>query len=168
MNEYRQQPLDLCIETKLRILNNRTRGDLQGHLTYVGFHGCSAVDLVLTSEASLTKSTIVQYLSVQDLNFLSDHRPILLKLTRNYNFLPNKIIKDTQVCELKHKPTRYTWKNSLGKDFALRLSLETNKISIVPLGNESDTDFRSEIEVTLGEIQTAFIRGAEGVLRRKI
>ena len=72
MNEYRQQPLDLCIETNLRILNNRTRGVLQGHLTYVGFHGCSAVDLVLTSEASLTNSTMVQYLSVQDLNFFSD------------------------------------------------------------------------------------------------
>ena len=40
-------------------------------------------DLVLTSETSLTKSTIVQYLSVQNLNFLSDHRPILLKITRN-------------------------------------------------------------------------------------
>ena len=132
VNEYGQQLLDLCIETKLMILNGRTRGDLQGHLTYVGFHGCSTVDLVLTSEASLTKSTIVQYLSVQDLNFLSDHRPILLKLTRNYNFLPNKIIKDTQVCELKHKPTRYTWKNSLGKNFALRLNLETNKIFNVP------------------------------------
>ena len=168
MNEYGQRLLDLCTETKLRILNRRTRGDLQGHLTYVGFHGCSTVDLVLTSEASLTKSTIVQYLSVQDLNFLSDHRPILLKLTRNYNFLPNKIIKDTQVCELKHKPTRYTWKNSLGKDFALRLSLETSKISNVPLGNESDTNFRSEIEHTLGEIQNAFIRSAKGFLVRKI
>ena len=37
MNEYGQQLLDLCIETKLMILNGRTRGELQGHLTYVGF-----------------------------------------------------------------------------------------------------------------------------------
>ena len=59
VNEYGQQLLDLCIETKLMILNGRTRGDLQGHLTYVGFHRCSTVDLVVTSEASLTKSTIV-------------------------------------------------------------------------------------------------------------
>ena len=62
VNEYGQQLLDLCIKTKLSILNGRTRGDLQRHLTYVGFHGCSTVDLVLTSEASLAKSTIVQYL----------------------------------------------------------------------------------------------------------
>ena len=62
VSEYGQQLLDLFIETKLRILNDRTRGDLQGHLAYAGFHGCSTADLVLTSEASLTKSTILQYL----------------------------------------------------------------------------------------------------------
>ena len=58
-----QQLLDLCIETKLKILNGRNRGGLQGHLTYIGFHGCSTVDLALTSEASLAKPNIVQYLS---------------------------------------------------------------------------------------------------------
>ena len=147
----------MCIGTKLRILNGRTRGDLQGSLTYVSFHGCNTVDLVLASEISLRKSTIVQYLSVQDLKFLSDHRPILLKLIKNYNFIPNKTIKDTQVCELKHRLTRYTWKNSLGKDFASPLRLETNKISNIPLGNESDTNLGSEIENALGEIQNAFI-----------
>ena len=72
MDEYEQQLLDLCTETKLRVLNGRTCQNLQGLLTYVGFHGCSTVDLVLASEGSLTKSTIVQYLSVQDLNFFSD------------------------------------------------------------------------------------------------
>ena len=73
MNKYGQQLLDLRSKTKLRILNGRTSRDLPQRLTYVGFHGFSTVDLVLTSKASLTKSTIVQYLSVQDLNFLSDH-----------------------------------------------------------------------------------------------
>ena len=38
----------------------------------------------------------------------------------------------------------------------------------VPLGNESDKNFRSEIEHTLGEIQNAFIRSAKGFLVRKI
>ena len=103
MNQYGQQLLDLYIKTKLRTLNIRTHGDFQGHVRHVGLYGCRTVDLVLTSEASLTKETKVQYLLVQNLNFLSDHRPIFLKLTRNYNFLPKKIIKDTQVCELKHR-----------------------------------------------------------------
>ena len=36
------------------------------------------------------------------------------------------------------------------------------------MGNEWDANFRSEIKHTLGKIQNAFIRSAEGVLRRKI
>ena len=50
------------------------------------------------------------------------------------------------------------WKNSFGKDFVSRLSFETSKVSNIPLGNESDTNFRSEIEHTLGEIQNAFTK----------
>lgn len=103
--------LDLCTETKLRILNDNVQTSL-----------------------------------VQDLNFLSDHGPILLTLKRNFNKI--KTIKETQVCQLKHKPTRYTRKNSLGKDFESRLCLETDKISNILLGNESDTNFRSDIKHT--------------------
>lgn len=106
--------LDLCTETKLRILNDNVQTSL-----------------------------------VQDLIFLSDHGPILLTLTRNYIFNKIKTIKETQVCQLKHKPTRYTRKNSLGKDFESRLCLETDKISNILLGNESDTNFRSDIKHTL-------------------
>ena len=36
------------------------------------------------------------------------------------------------------------------------------------LVNELDTNFRSEIEHTLGEIQNAFVRSVEGVLRKKM
>ena len=116
VNEYGQQLLNLCIETKLRILNGRTRGDLQGHLTYVGYHGCSTVDLVLTSEVSLTESTKVQYLSVQDLNFLSDHRPVLLKRTGNFNPDLNMTDNSKLISTVTEKPLRYNWKNTLEKN----------------------------------------------------
>ena len=36
---------------------------------------------MLASEICLLQSGLMQYLSVQDLNHLSDHRPILLKLS---------------------------------------------------------------------------------------
>ena len=55
VNQYGQQLLDLYIKTKLRTLHIRTCGDVQGHLRYVDFHGFSRVDLVLASEAFLTK-----------------------------------------------------------------------------------------------------------------
>ena len=61
---------------------------------YVGLNRCSTVDLVSASEVSLTNSSVVQYLSVQDWKFLFDHQPILLKLTRNYILILNKIIKN--------------------------------------------------------------------------
>ena len=82
VNQYGQQLLQLCIGNKLRILNGRTRGDLQGHFTYVGYQGCSTVDLVLASE-SLIKASLIQYFSVLDLSIFSDHRPLLLRILKN-------------------------------------------------------------------------------------
>ena len=59
INYFGQQLLKLCVSAKLRILNGRTRGDLQCDFTYFGFQGCSTVDLVLVS-ASLLKSSLIQ------------------------------------------------------------------------------------------------------------
>lgn len=39
--KYVKQLLNLCITTKLRILNGITRGDFQRNLTYIGYQGCS-------------------------------------------------------------------------------------------------------------------------------
>ena len=39
MNGYGQYLLDLCTGARLRILNGRTRRDLQGHITYIGNKG---------------------------------------------------------------------------------------------------------------------------------
>ena len=58
-----------------------TREDLQGHITYIGNNGSSTVDLVLASEIRLLQSSLIQYLTVLDLNHLSCLRPILLKLS---------------------------------------------------------------------------------------
>ena len=73
INDYGQQLLDLFIAAKLRILNGRTRGDLQGQITYIGNKGHSIVGLMLVSEICLIESGLIQYLSVLDLNHLSDH-----------------------------------------------------------------------------------------------
>ena len=60
INHYGQQLLDLCIAGKLRILNGRTRGDLQGHITDKGNKGHSTVDLVLASEICLIQSGLIE------------------------------------------------------------------------------------------------------------
>ena len=48
---------------------------------YIENKGHSTVDLVLATEICLLQSGLIQLLSVLDLNHLSDHRPILLKLS---------------------------------------------------------------------------------------
>ena len=40
VNQHEQNLLDLCNEAKLTILNGRTRGDIQGNLTYVALENC--------------------------------------------------------------------------------------------------------------------------------
>ena len=94
VNEYTHDLFNVCPETRLRILNCRICGDLHGHLTYVDFHGCSRIILVLTSEASLTKFAIARVFQLMIWVF-SNIWPILLKLGRNYNFIANKILKET-------------------------------------------------------------------------
>ena len=79
LNSYGEQLIQLCIASKLRVLNGRTRGDLQGHFTYLGYQSCSTVDLVLASE-NIFQTNLIQYLSVQTFTAFSDQRPILLKI----------------------------------------------------------------------------------------
>ena len=117
INEYGQQLLDLCIATKLRILNGRTMGDLQGHITYIGNTGHSTVDLVLASEICLLQSGLIQYLSVLDLNHVSDHRPILLKLSSLHPISTHSLRNKTEPknVTLEEKQPQYKWKKHLRK-----------------------------------------------------
>ena len=114
INEYGQQLLDLCIAAKLRILNGRTRGDLQGHITYIGNKGHRTVDLVLASEICLLQSSLIQYLSLMDLNHLSDHRPILLKPSSLHSISTHSLRYQTEPknATLEEKQPQYKWKKN--------------------------------------------------------
>ena len=56
------------------------RRDLQGNFTYYGYYGSSTIELILVSVYTLTNTTIVQYMPVGDLSYLSDHKPLMLKI----------------------------------------------------------------------------------------
>ena len=68
LTSYGDQLIQLCIASKLRVLNGRTRGDLQGRFTY---QGCSTVDLVLASEHFPNKLDTVPFST----NFYDLFRP---------------------------------------------------------------------------------------------
>ena len=42
-NEYGKQLLNLCITTKLWVINGITRRDIQGYLRYIGYQCCITV-----------------------------------------------------------------------------------------------------------------------------
>ena len=110
LNSYGEQLIQLCIASKLRVLNGRTRGDLEGHFTYLGYQGCCPVDLVLDSE-NIFQINLIQHLSVQTFTTFSDHRRILLKILWKY---PTRI-DETKIsnCILENKLQRFIWNNEL-------------------------------------------------------
>ena len=130
-NDYGQQLLDLCIAAKLRILTGRTRGDLQGHIPHIGNKGHSTVDLVLASEICLLQLGLIQYLSVLDFNHLSDHRPILLKLSNLNPMSTHSFRNKTEPMNvtLEEKQPQYKCRKTLQKDYAEKLSQETKKVT---------------------------------------
>ena len=56
------------------------RRDLQGNFTYYGYNDSSKNDHILVSEYTLTNTTIMQYMPVGDLRYLSDHEPLMLRI----------------------------------------------------------------------------------------
>ena len=124
LTSYGDQLIQLCIASKLRVLNGRTRGDLQGHFTYLGYQSCSTVDLVLASE-NIFQTNLIQYLSVQTFTTFSDHRLILLKILWKY---PTRVDETkTSNCTLEDKPQRFMW-NKLEKLFTETLEKELRSI----------------------------------------
>ena len=54
-------------------------GIFEEDLTYVEYHGCSTVDSVLSSEETLIDPDFIQYLSILELNVLSEPQTCLTK-----------------------------------------------------------------------------------------
>ena len=167
MNEYGRQLLDLCIETKLRVLNGRVRGDFQGHLTYIGYHGSSTVDLVLTTEQALTRENIIQYLSIAPLNHLSDHKPVLLSLTANNEAaleINGKTSEDN--IDLRTRSLGFFWDVFSRENFEKELKLQTEKLP--EISYQLNRVFsKTEVEDILSDIQNTFLTAANSTLKKK-
>ena len=66
-----KQLIDLCIQSRLRILNGRTHGDIQGKFTSHNNKGSSVIDYVLSSEEFMSN---ILYMQMPDfIKSLSDH-----------------------------------------------------------------------------------------------
>ena len=160
INNYGHQLVDLCIESKLRILNGRTRGDLQGSYTYIGFKGCSTVDLVLASESVLTNTNMVQYLAIQELSHLSDHKMVLLKLlisTNQINKADDRNITHYYAAERYaiDEPSLIRFSETLDREY-----IEFNK-------THTENQKGNEVDTLLSNIQKTFEKTANNSFHRK-
>ena len=77
INSHGKNLLDLCLSSRLRILNGRFLGDSLGYFTYMSNNGFSSVDYAILSESLLPS---VKYSKTNDFTYLSDHVQIELYL----------------------------------------------------------------------------------------
>ncbi|XP_071137071.1 uncharacterized protein [Mytilus edulis] len=124
LNQQGNNLLNMCLSSRLRILNGRYLGDSLGYHTYFSKNGCSTVDYAILSKDLLPS---VEYFCTSDLNFLSDHVQISFKLKCDIKQYINK--KDFNNNNMK-KFTTYRWTDvSHGKMYeALNSDEVKNKI----------------------------------------
>ncbi|CAG2201512.1 unnamed protein product [Mytilus edulis] len=104
LNPHGKQLIDLCITSRLRILNGRFVGDLFGNVTCYKHNGSSTVDYAL-SDMDLMSS--IEYFYIGEPTYLSDHVPIYVILKCN-------------ICHTEHKShksftqigVKYRWENT--------------------------------------------------------
>jgi predicted nucleic acid-binding protein len=77
INSHGKKLLDLCLSSRLCILNGRFLGDSLGYFTYMSNNGFSSVDYAILSESLLPS---VKYFKTNDFTYLSDHVQVELYL----------------------------------------------------------------------------------------
>ncbi|CAG2210414.1 unnamed protein product [Mytilus edulis] len=80
LNAQGNNLLELCLSSRLRILNGRYIGDSLGYFTCFTPNGLSTVDYAIVSKSLLTS---VIYFKTNEINYLSDHAQIEIFLKCN-------------------------------------------------------------------------------------
>ena len=106
---------------------------------------------------SLLKSSLIQYLSVQDLNLLSDHKPALLKISNNNLLQTNK---NSTNCILEDRPPKYHWDNSLKKSY------EEHFVRHYDVSCDCRRNINSLIEDIVSSDQNVYIHTTDKVLKK--
>ena len=94
--------IDICIASRLRILNGRTSGDSSGHFTCHNPQGSSVVDYTIANEEFLDK--IIHFQVDSFMGHLSDHCPVSWTVLCNYSTNPSPVSKSPQAF-----PKQYKW-----------------------------------------------------------
>ena len=115
--------LKLGIAAKLKILNGRTRVDLQGHITYFGFSRMQHSRFGFGVQKSFKVFFNSVHFSSRLKNLLSDNKPILLKISNN-NLLETN--KNPINYILEERPPKYHWDSFSIKSYEKDLADRSN------------------------------------------
>ena len=132
INKVGREILRLCIGNRLRILNGRLTGDLDGKYTCYQTNGASTVDYALASEDLI--KTILGF-QVQALTTYSDHCPISLKLTSSRPHMVEDNAPRQPLC--KAVPTqknfkKFLWRQILKTNFLVHYPILMFKDYLIP------------------------------------
>ena len=104
--------LEICVSSRLRILNGRTFGDLNGKFTSYQYNGNSVIDYCLCTEEQMSN---ILYFHVDDpILRLSDHSKISVRLMANF-------WQDMHKNNLQSFPQQYKWNNCSAELFTKAL-----------------------------------------------
>lgn len=149
--------LEICISSRLRILNGRTFGDLHGKFTSYQYNGNSVIDYCLCSEEQMPN---ILYFHVDDpILRLSDHSKISVRLMANF-------WKDENKDSLQSFPEQFKWDNFSSQLFSEALNSEeiNNKLEDFL---ERQINNISEINELVTDFSQILISAANKSLRKK-
>ena len=138
--------LDLCVSSRLRMLNGRYLGDILGNYTCITYNGFSVVDYAIVSEGLLPS---VKYFQTHDFNYLSDHAKIELYLRCNCNIFESNIFAN----ENWSKSYTYKWDTENSKQKLLDCFSEEKMINdILKFETETFSDDQSGVDGATSEL----------------
>ena len=150
--------LDLCVASRMRILNGRTLGDFQGRFTSYQYNGNSVIDYCLVSEDFMRN---VLYFYVDDpLLRLSDHSKVSVRLVASVK------VEDMGTENLDDFPCNFKW-NSVSPELFVNALQNTEIQTKVRKLIDTQCQTLLDMDEALESMQEVLISAAKKSLKRK-
>ena len=157
-NEYGKKLLEVCKNARLRILNGRILGDLNGKMTCFQWNGSSVVDYCIVHEDLLG---VIDYFKVHDLKgMFSNHCKISIQIPSDV-----KIVKNRE--KLSAFPSSIKWSEDVASTFTSLLESDEIKNNLSMLESSIATsDINETVENLTGIFQLALPNSGRKITKR--
>lgn len=153
-NNHGKKLLEMCISSRLRILNGRYMGDSLGFFTCLTSNGLSCVDYAILSESLLPS---VLYFITQDFNYLSDHAQIKVILKCNIK----KESRYSSICANWAEVKGYKWSAESSIKLINALSNDKVRTNIIDFEIKSFSEDQKGVDEATEVLNTIFCEIAD-------